>query len=54
VTEKFWKVLDYSTIPVVLGGANYSKFAPAKSYINVRDFKTTGINYTSLFNLTKS
>jgi alpha-1,3-fucosyltransferase len=44
VTEKFWKIFDYSVIPVVLGGANYSKFAPAKSYINVRDFKTTGID----------
>jgi hypothetical protein len=46
VTEKFWKVLDYSIIPVVLGGANYSKFAPTKSYINARDFGTIGLGFS--------
>ncbi len=40
VTEKFWKVLRFSLIPVVLGGANYSRIAPAKSYIDVRDFES--------------
>ncbi len=48
VTEKFWKVLDYSVIPVVLGGANYSKFAPAKSYINIRDYATIGVNFINI------
>ncbi len=42
VTEKFFKVLNYNLIPIVLGGANYSKFAPSKSYINVRDFQSIG------------
>lgn len=27
-------------IPVVYGGANYSHFAPPKSYINANDFET--------------
>jgi alpha-1,3-fucosyltransferase len=40
VTEKFFKVLNYNIIPIVLGGANYSKIAPSKSYINVRDFQS--------------
>ena len=39
-TEKLWKVLHYSIIPVVLGGANYSEILPKKSYINVRDFES--------------
>jgi alpha-1,3-fucosyltransferase len=42
VTEKFFKVLNYNIIPIVLGGANYSKFAPSKSYIDVRDFQSVG------------
>ena len=40
VTEKFFKVLDYKLIPIVLGGANYTKFAPAKSFINPKDFQS--------------
>ncbi len=42
VTEKFFKVLNYNKIPIVLGGANYAKFAPSKSYIDVRDFQPIG------------
>jgi alpha-1,3-fucosyltransferase len=42
ITEKFFKVLNYNLIPIVLGGANYSKFAPSKSYIDVRDFRLIG------------
>ena len=38
ITEKFWKVLDYNVIPVVLNGANMTKFAPKNSYIDLKDF----------------
>ena len=40
VTEKFFNILNYNLVPIVLGGANYSKFAPVKSFIDVRDFKS--------------
>jgi len=40
VTEKFFKVLDFDLIPIVLGGNIYSKMAPAKSYIDVQQFET--------------
>lgn len=40
VTEKFIRPLAYDAVPIVLGGADYSRFAPAHSYINVRDFKS--------------
>ncbi|XP_050413037.1 alpha-(1,3)-fucosyltransferase C [Patella vulgata] len=38
VTEKFWNALVRKQIPIVLGGANYTKIAPPKSFINVMDF----------------
>lgn len=38
VTEKLYRPMIYDTVPIVMGGANYSKFAPANSYINARDF----------------
>ena len=34
ITEKLWKVLNYDIVPIVMGGGNYTKYAPAKSYIN--------------------
>jgi hypothetical protein len=40
ITEKFFKVLDFDMIPIVFGTANYSKVAPAKSYINVNNFES--------------
>jgi alpha-1,3-fucosyltransferase len=40
VTEKFFNVLNTELIPVVYGGANYTKHVPRTSYINVRDFTT--------------
>ena len=40
VTEKFYKVLNYNMIPIVLGGGNYTKMAPKKSYIDAKDFKS--------------
>ena len=41
VTEKFFNLLPYNVIPVVLNGANMSRVAPPHSYINVMDFNTT-------------
>ena len=41
MTEKFFKILPYNVIPVVLNGANMSRVAPPHSYINVMDFNTT-------------
>ncbi len=38
VTEKFFKIIDHKIIPIVYGGANYSKIAPPHSYINALDF----------------
>ena len=40
ITEKFWKVLSFNVIPIVMGSGNYSKYAPAKSFINVEDFNS--------------
>lgn len=41
VTEKLFKNLQIPIIPIVFGGANYSRFAPPKSYINANDFEDT-------------
>lgn len=38
VTEKFYRCLKSDIVPVVLGGANYSRIAPPNSFIDVRDF----------------
>jgi hypothetical protein len=38
VTEKFIRPLFHDAVPIVLGGADYSHFAPPHSYINARDF----------------
>ena len=48
VTEKFWKVLEYNVIPVVLNGANMSHIAPPHSYIDFKDFNNniTGVTFT--------
>ncbi len=35
ITEKFWKVLKYQVVPIVMGAGDYSLYAPKKSYINV-------------------
>ncbi|XP_059087672.1 alpha-(1,3)-fucosyltransferase C-like [Tigriopus californicus] len=37
-TEKFFTMYSLNMIPVVLGGANYSSFAPPHSFINAADF----------------
>ena len=41
VTEKFWMVLDYNVIPVVLNGVNMSNIAPKHSYIDFKDFNNS-------------
>lgn len=41
VTEKLYNNLKLNIIPVVYGGANYSKFAPPLSYIDANEFDTT-------------
>ncbi|XP_076347429.1 alpha-(1,3)-fucosyltransferase C-like isoform X1 [Tachypleus tridentatus] len=38
VTEKFFNVLNFDIVPVTLGGANYSSFAPPGSFINAMDY----------------
>ena len=38
VTEKLYRALAHHAIPVVYGGANYSRFLPAGSYVNAVDF----------------
>jgi len=38
VTEKLFRPLRLGVVPVVLGGAHYSQFAPPGSYIDVLDF----------------
>ena len=40
ITEKLYKVLPYDVIPIVRGGANYTKIIPHKWYINTADFPT--------------
>ncbi|RNA15250.1 alpha-(1-3)-fucosyltransferase C-like [Brachionus plicatilis] len=40
ISEKFFQILRYDIIPVVLGGGNYSYFIPKTGYINVLDYKT--------------
>ena len=32
--------MDYNVLPVVMGGADYSKIAPPKSYIDQKDFSS--------------
>lgn len=39
-TEKLWNALTHNVIPVVWGGADYSKIAPPNSYIDVNHFST--------------
>ena len=39
ITEKFWKVLNFNVIPVVLNGVNMSAVAPPHSYIDIKQFE---------------
>ncbi len=38
VTEKAFRTLNYSIVPVVMGGADYAEILPPHSFIDVRDF----------------
>lgn len=38
VTEKFYEILKHDMIPIVYGGANYSRIAPAHSYIDALQY----------------
>ena len=40
VTEKFYRTLSLDIVPIVMGGADYKKRAPPKSYIDVKDFES--------------
>ena len=40
VTEKAWKILRVNVVPVVMGGADYKRLLPPRSYIDVRDFRS--------------
>ncbi|GAB6023421.1 hypothetical protein CHUAL_008205 [Chamberlinius hualienensis] len=40
VTEKLFNPLNYRLLPVVFGGANYTKLTPPNSYINALDFQS--------------
>ncbi|XP_014100662.3 alpha-(1,3)-fucosyltransferase C-like [Bactrocera oleae] len=52
VTEKLFNALQRHIVPVVFGGANYTRFAPPHSYIDAQDFKNAStlaayLNYLS-------
>ncbi len=38
ISEKFWRNFNQPVIPVVMGGGNYAREAPPKSFIDVNDF----------------
>ena len=40
VTAEFYQALQYDTVPVVLGGADYEALAPPHSFINALDFSS--------------
>ena len=40
VTEKLYKPLYYDTVPVVMGGVDYQRFAPPNSFINVANYES--------------
>ena len=46
ITEKFWKILPYNVIPIVLNGVNMSSIAPPHSYIDISDFSNFHGLYT--------
>ena len=40
ITEKFWKILSYDLIPIVLNGVDMATIAPPHSYIDIKDFES--------------
>ena len=55
VTEKLWRLIDepISTIPIVMGAADYNTILPAGTYLNVRDFKSPKALAEHLYKLDK-
>ena len=50
VTEKFWKVLPYNVIPIVLNGVDMTAIAPSHSYIDIKQFSSfQGLSLKSSF-----
>jgi len=39
VTEKFFQIMTRNVVPIVYGGADYSRIAPPHSYIDARQFE---------------
>lgn len=42
ISEKMFDYMKYDIVPVVYGGADYSKFAPPHSYIDANKFDSPG------------
>ena len=42
VTEKLWKALLFNTVPIVMGGYNYSEYLLPGMYIDVKDYSSPG------------
>ena len=40
ITEKVWRRLNGEIVPIVLGNADYEKYLPKHSYINIKDFSS--------------
>ena len=40
ITEKFYGLVHYELIPIVMGGGDYDVAAPPHSFINVRDYES--------------
>jgi alpha-1,3-fucosyltransferase len=40
VTEKAFRTLQYNIVPIIMGGANYTKILPPHSFVDVRDFQS--------------
>ena len=38
ITEKLWRRIQEPIVPIVLGGADYKKYLPKHSYIDIKDF----------------
>ena len=51
VTEKLRRAVRRDVIPIVLGGADYTKFLPPDTYLDVRNFKSAQHLATYLYNL---
>ena len=52
VTEKFYRMFQIDIVPIVLGAADYGRFAAPGTYLDVRDFSSPGhlANHLNLLN----